>query len=523
MEFYILKINKMRNIILLVLLFLSVETTAQDWYVQGNEHDIEIKTPISNNLNFIFFSEYEINPADIPNKLSDFEQLKKLAQDSNINFVISKPEKGIVTTEIIVNTRTFSEASYKNGLLEGKKIIYHANGSICHEIEFKNGKANGVYKLYSDKGEVILETTFKDNIKNGLRKFNNPRRDKETLEGNYQNGTMVGSLIFNDGYNVYHLPNDLKKGLVKRFYRDKLVAEYSIISEDKIHGEAKLFYPETGKVRVKIPYYLGRKNGFVEFYNANGELYNKLQYKNGKKVGNHKVYMGEKELIHENFYDDNGLKTGTWLSYDKTGKISHEQTFVNDSLNGFSKTYLKGILQNSIEYKNGKRHGQSKYFNAEGFLTSEAVYVNNSLLKETSYYADGSIYYINEQNIETNTYSIKYYDNKGNLIHENKYNNKRNPIGIHKFVDKDKDSKYHIRSETHFNNEGQQIKHTYFTYPYSGSYTETNYRNNLMHGPKINFDAASNQKIIDYHYENNGKSKKVTLEEFEKLIKEEKK
>ena len=58
---------------------------------------------------------------------------------------------------------------------------------------------------------------------------------------------------------------------------------------------------------------------------------------------------------------------------------------------------------------------------------------------------------------------------------------------------------------------------------YGGGTVETNYRNELMHGVKIIFDEKTNTETREYYYESKGNSKKVTQEEFENLVKAEKK
>jgi antitoxin component YwqK of YwqJK toxin-antitoxin module len=499
-------------------------SNAQNWDSYGSAYESEMRMPNIRDYQIYYYNEYELNPADISNKLSDVEKLKNTNKQSNIVYSISKISNGLTKVEIIVNTKTFSEATYKNGLLEGKKTIYHTNGSPFQEFEFKNGKANGLCVIHNEDYQLILETNYKDNIKNGLRRFTFPNRETKKLEGNYVNGNIVGPLKLIEDNDIYTLPNDLRKGKVQHFYNNKLISEFEIINEKDINGDAKVYDYATGKLKVKIPYYLGEKNGFVETFDSKGDLLSKNEYKLGKKIGEQKMLSDNHKLIKEEYYDDYGNKIGTWKTYEKEGLVLLEQNYKNDSLNGISNSFKNGILQSSTEYKNGKRTGLTKYFtNPNNQISSDIIYENDEVLKEVVYYNNGTIFYVNEKNSTTDLFSKKYYDSQGNFLHENQYNSKKNPIGIHKYIDKDNDSNYNIRSITYFDNDGKKTKYITYNYTKDGSFTESNYRNEVLHGPYISFNAKTNQTITKYYFETNRNQKEVTKEEFEKLIAAEKK
>ena len=124
-----------------------------------------------------------------------------------------------------------------------------------------------------------------------------------------------------------------------------------------------------------------------------------------------------------------------------------------------------------------------------------------------------------EKEEQSNVFTTKYYDKSGKLLHENKYNETRQPIGIQKNFSLRNDEAY-ANSETHYDANGKQTKHIYNFG--SNSSTETNYRNGVPHGEKITTN-KDNVKTIEYYYESKGNSKKVTKEEFENLVKAEKK
>lgn len=509
----------MKKSFYLVLLVVNFFANAQDNYV----NTVEFSLPrIKDSENF-FFSEWELNPAEMSNKLSDIEALQKTnSKGQLVRYEIDENANGTKTVTAYANNQKFSEAFYKNGLLEGIKTIYHTSGLPFQEFEFKKGKVDGVCKVYNFESQLVLETNYKNNLKNGTRKFYTGRREGEILEGNYVNGNLVGDLKFYTKYNYsYTLPNDLKKGKVVCFYDNQKLSEFSIL-DGKVNGIANQFNIKSGTIVAKIPYCLGEKNGIAEFYSAQGELINKIKFKFGKKVGEHKIFSIDKKLIKEEYYDENGNKIGTWKDYDKDGQLSKEQEFKNDSLNGFSKWYSKGFLQEITVYEKGKREGLAKFYKSgTANLESEVYYENDNFYKEIIYYDSGTTFSIRDIDQKTKAISVKYFNPNGSLFHENKFLINNIAVGLNKSIEK-KDNNLIVRTETLYDVKNNRIRQTSFGYKNDGSYTEYSFRNNTFHGESKSFNAATNETKIVYYYETNKTYKIVTKEEFEKLSANEK-
>jgi uncharacterized protein len=512
----------MKKIISIVLILFSITMFSQEYYSRNYEL-LEFSLPkIRQNENF-FFTEWEINLSESPNQLSEIETLKKANTNKNQNYLIEKLPNGTTSVVVTVNKKTFSESIYKKGLLEGKKTIYHANGNPFQVIEYKNGKVNGLCKIYNEQQELILETNYKDNFKNGIRKMFSQNRSEDCLEGNYINGYLVGNLKYTDGNRTYILPNDLKKGNVKQFYKDKLITEFYIINDEDLHGDAKRYNPETGKLLIKMPYYLGKKNGTAEVYNNEGELLSRNEYKQGKKIGTHKTFSNDKKLLKEEYYDSEGIKTGVWKEYDKNGALYTEQQYKNDSLNGSSKRYSQGFLQENSEYKNGKREGLCKYYKSgTSILASDVYYSKDYFYKEIVYYDYGTTFSIREIDQKTKNVSVKYYNPDGTFFHENKFLDDNIAVGLIKFLDKEPNG-FIVRNETVYDGKKNRLKEKSYSYKRDGSYTEHNFRNNNYHGESKSFNAETNETKIIYYYESNNKHIIVSKEEFEKLTLAEKK
>lgn len=507
----------MKKLFTLAFLGFSALVFSQQYY-SGNFASM----PRLDEADMFYYIEWELNPADFPNKLSDIETLKKQNQQPNIQYNITK-NGASANVELLLNGQLYSQSSYKNGLLDGEKSIYFENGNLFQQFNFKNGKANGISTIYDEKYNVILTTNYKDNIKNGLRKFNNPRRDEMSIEGNYVNGKLIGDLKITSNSSFYTYPNDLKKGKVQRFYNDKLVSEFTIYDESKITGDLKNYNPETGKLLRKTPFLLGKVNGVEEIYTTQGELLNTLEYKSGNKIGEHKMYSNDKKLLKEEYYDDNGLKTGKWKEYGKNGEIYTEQEYKNDKLNGFSKRYSQGLLQEINEYKDNKRNGLAKFYKSgTTLLTSDVYYLNDYFYKEIVYYDNGTVFSLREIDPKTKATTIKYYNPDGMFYHENKMLKDNITIGLNKSIEK-VDNNLVVRAETWYDGKKNRLKQISYAYKRDGSYTEYNFRNNTYHGESKSFDSNTGETKITYYYETKNKYKIVSKEEFEKLTAAEKK
>ena len=70
------------------------------------------------------------------------------------------------------------------------------------------------------------------------------------------------------------------------------------------------------------------------------------------------------DFIDRNSTDENGLKQGTWIEYNKAGEIFNIQNYHNDTLNGLSVEYNHEDrrMWKESNYKKGKIHGYQRFF-----------------------------------------------------------------------------------------------------------------------------------------------------------------
>ena len=342
----------MRKYIFIQLFFISLFSHSQTWESNGYINS-DVSIPRIRQAETFFYTEYEFLLNVNHKTLTEIEAEIKSNPLEEFKYIVSKTNQNSTKVEKYIKGNIFSEKTYKNNVLNGVTKIYYPDGTIFQEVDFVNGKVKGLYKIYSNDRDhkVILETNYKNGIRNGIRKYFIPR-EEEVLEGNYVDGNLVGDLKFTTEYGYYLLPNDLKKGKVQGFSNNKLISEFYIINEKDIHGEATIYFYDVNKIAMKIPYYLGEKNGTARMYDREGKEINKIEYKHDKKVGDYINYTKDKQVSSEEHYDDEGNRTGIWKEY-KNGLIYSEQSYKNNKLDGAYKLYKNGVLQNVEEYKKG--------------------------------------------------------------------------------------------------------------------------------------------------------------------------
>lgn len=295
---------------------------------------------------------------------------------------------------------------------------------------------------------------------------------------------------------------------------DKLVSEFSISQEKVFNGEFKEYNPITGKLIRKTPYYLGDINGFVEYYKLNGEFHFKNEYRFGNRVGAHKYYGEDNTLFSEEYYDQEGLKTGVWKDYERSGVLSDEKQYVNDKLEGTAKEFRNGILTESTEYHEGKRNGISQYFEQKtGVLKTEALYENDIRKNEKQYYPKGLVFTETDFRKDGRRIAVRYFDEEKKLLCENKWGENGNPKGTHKTYNTSRDNKLYLDTEIEYNEKGEQIINA--NYNADGGYVIKHLKDGKWHGLTTVYSSKTNTKEEIYYFQ----SKKVTKEEFEKLNK----
>jgi len=180
------------------------------------------------------------------------------------------------------------------------------NGNLLFEGEYLNRKRNGKGKEY-DKYGILL------------------------FKGEYLNGDRWNGKGYNGSNNiVYELQNG--KGVVKEYYF------------------------VLNKLKIKVEYLNGKKNGKGKEYYEEGELFFEGEYINGKRW-NGKFYNGINNIVYE-------IKNGKGFikKYYDSICLKFEGEYLKGEKNGKGKEYyiFSEILKFDGGYLNGKRMEKGK-------------------------------------------------------------------------------------------------------------------------------------------------------------------
>ncbi len=184
-------------------------------------------------------------------------------------------------------------AQYKNGLLDGKKLIFYQNGQLKFKGNYKNGEPIGEHFKYDKNGQIIEKHRYNNGIPVEKIFYNNGKIIKKE---SYKTGKLEVSQEFDEG---------------------KLIAETYYYPDKIKHLE---YYPN-GKIKMEGFYKNNLKNGKWIYYDQSGqktkeeiyldnELTGQGTYKNGKKDGIWYHYgPGKKNKIIEIYKVGNLIKT----------------------------------------------------------------------------------------------------------------------------------------------------------------------------------------------------------------------
>ena len=79
----------------------------------------------------------------------------------------------------------------KEGLLEGTRIVYFANGKVAEITDYKNGKLNGVSKTYGESGKLLQQSTYANDKLNGPTIYYNLYGETKA-KGEFKNNLKTG-------------------------------------------------------------------------------------------------------------------------------------------------------------------------------------------------------------------------------------------------------------------------------------------------------------------------------------------
>ena len=152
----------------------------------------------------------------------------QLIDDKVYKYGDEKPYTGKVITRY-EDAKINMIQTYNNGKAEGEVTSYYENGSLKEKYSLKADKIEGQYEWYGQNEEIKTTATYKNNEK--IDETTISLKDKKPFTGtyseNFENGNINQVVKFKDG---------------------------------KRDGET-IFYYDNGKIRERISYVNGNKEG----------------------------------------------------------------------------------------------------------------------------------------------------------------------------------------------------------------------------------------------------------------------
>ncbi len=223
-----------------------------------------------------------------------------------------------------------------------------------------------------------------------------------------------------DTFNIYPFHKIYQKYC---YYFNGRIKEKINYLKGKKEGEWNYFY-DNGQLSLKINYLNGKENGECIYYYENGQIRLKRNYLNGEYTGEVIEYLPNGQIMPVLNYQNNIENGESVTYYDHNGLISLKENYLNGKKNGECiKYYYNGYIKSKSNWVNGELNGESINYYKNGQIESKENYLNEQLNGELKrYYENGQIEskenYLNEQ---LNGELIKYYENeqikqKGNWV-----------------------------------------------------------------------------------------------------------
>ena len=295
--------------------------------------------------------------------------------NSNESYVVERPAIGIE-----VKYQTLPYSSLKHG-----DYIYKYNNRLLIEGEYKKNLRDGEWRFYSTDDILQVKGQYVNNEKNGIWeyfykdgnlahriKFNKNLR-VDSAFSYYQSGQIASRKFF---------IGDSAVGTIMNYHENGNISQTITLHSDRTFS--KKFYPNGNLKEIKT-IKNGVRDSIYLFYYENEILWEKIDYKNG----------GVWNVLNYNKPDGSALDcctikdgNGIMRFYDKVGRITEEEGFINGLNDGIAKYYDDGMLYKEGEYQNNEKIGVWKSYNDQGKLLSEVTYSNSKKNGLATYYYD---------------------------------------------------------------------------------------------------------------------------------------
>jgi|GEM_PF-3747027 len=255
------------------------------------------------------------------------------------------------------NGNISSTANYVNGKKQGNTNTYFTNKKLHSVLQYKNGKIYNVLEFYNNKGTQIKYGTLKES--NGTLDIYNLDTGKISKTYTYEDGVP---------HNIETKDIPSAKGTInQKTYKTnngKIIKIVRLLN-NKLEGLQEEFNYD-GILKDANYFSNGKKHGTQTRYNKDGTIFWQDTYVNNKKTGPF-IHTAEDSEAEGNRYSGKKNKTIVLQSgfYDEDEKITGRFT---------SYTQKDSIVITSGQYNKNYKTGAWKFYDEKGKLIKEVKY-----------------------------------------------------------------------------------------------------------------------------------------------------
>jgi uncharacterized protein len=261
-----------------------------------------------------------------------------------------------------------NKIEYKDGKINGKTIMYHANGNIDENGTWKYNRWVGPYEKYYESGKIFCKLNWNDNGKRHGKQIWYNESGAIDCETDYTDGKCEsGKTCYPSG--DYSVPNRRRPREAMVYYNK----DGKITSEN--YDTLKITYYDNGNRKAYLPYKNGKLDGEAIYYYQSEEVKEKITYKEGYQHGPFTLYYESGAPAYKGEYKfgkmsgqrtcldhDGKLFNGMFVMYDEKGNKIREVFCNNGKPEGELKCYNeKGEVIMIVNFKDGKPHGLRYY------------------------------------------------------------------------------------------------------------------------------------------------------------------
>ena len=302
--------------------------------------------------------------------------------------------------------------------LDGKQIIYYANGEISQEDNYKNNIRNGAAKEFYPSGQVYAYTEYKNNVRNGLSiHYWDDKAHTVFQECQFRNDTMVGAkyTYYHDGslcskelfdqegkqiYCAYYTPDGVMIREIRYFNGLPLLISTFDLNGQLVHRDTILF-----------------GNGHSDYYYPNGNLWGSREIKGGKPDGTNIEYSLDGKIIATR-QEISDMNNGESKSTYPTGEVMDSCSTTLDIIDGaLIRHDPLGHPISSVFYSGDEQaQGPYLFFYPDGKKQYEGNNINNLLHGPVSFFApDGNTLLMDIIHDHGSPYQYRFRQKDGNF------------------------------------------------------------------------------------------------------------